>query len=101
MGRMVKYLVVVVGLLAATASPAWAVFLDFGIIAPSTGTLSYAGGVSPFVGTSISVDEVVGLDGTPLNNGVTRNIFGGDLDFTTGAYTGDGTWIWRTPSHRF
>ena len=94
MGRMVKQLAVIVGVLALTATPAWAVFLDFGVIAPTTGTLSYAGGVSPFVGTSISVDEVVGLDGTPLNNGVTRDIFGGDLDFTTGAYIGDGTnWI--------
>lgn len=94
MGRIAKYLVLVVGLLAWTASPAWAVFLDFGVIAPTTGTLSYAGGPAAFVGSSISVDEVVGLDGTPLNNGVTRDIFGGALSFTTGAYIGDGTnWL--------
>ena len=94
MGRFVKHLAVIVGVLAVTATPAWAVFLDFGIIAPTTGTLSYAGGIAPFVGTNITVDNVVALGGASINDGVVRNLIGGDLDFTTGAYIGDGTnWI--------
>lgn len=62
--------------------------LDFGVIAPSTGSISYAGGVAPLVGTNIEVDEVVGQDGVPLNNNLTRNCIGCVLNFTTGNITG-------------
>lgn len=65
--------------------------IDFNIVAPTSGSISYAGGDAPLVGSDISVDSVVGL-GTPLNSGVTFNLIGGDLDFTTGANTGGWTW---------
>jgi len=65
--------------------------LDFGVVAPTPGTVSYAGGVSPLVGTSIQVDNVIGLS-TPLNNGTLRNLFSAVLNFTTGA--SNGPWSW-------
>jgi hypothetical protein len=65
--------------------------LDFGVVAPTTGTISFAGGTAPLVGTNIQVDEVVGDFGTPLNDGVVRNCIGCVLNFTTGAATA-GTW---------
>jgi hypothetical protein len=84
---MVKQLLVIVGVLVATAGPAWAAVLDFGMIAPTSGTISYGGGVgTALVGTDIEVDEVTGLGGTPLNNLATFDIIGGDLDFTTGGF---------------
>ena len=67
--------------------------LDFGVIAPTTGSISYNGGGGPLVGTNISVDNVVGL-GTPLNNGVIYNILNGRLDFTTGNLTGSTSTAW-------
>jgi PEP-CTERM motif len=70
-----------------------AAILDFAIAAPTPGTLSYAGGVAPLVGTGIQVDNVTGLD-TPLNDGVTRNIIGGVLSFTTGNLTGSDASNW-------
>src|SRR5262245_42575645 len=65
--------------------------LDFGVIAPTPGTISYAGGASPLVGSGIQVDNVVGLS-TPLNNGVLRNLFSAVLNFSTGA--SNGPWSW-------
>ncbi len=69
--------------LLAQAAP----ILDFGIIAPTSGTISYAGGTSPLVGSGISVDNVVGL-GTPLNAGITQAQACVDcfLNFTTGNF---------------
>jgi hypothetical protein len=66
--------------------------LDFGIGAPTPGTISYAGGLSPLVGTNIQVDNVTGINGTPLNNNVTTAITGGLLNFTSGANTGGYNW---------
>jgi len=90
MGRMVKQLGLLVGVLALTASPAWAAILDFNMdaIHVATTSVSYAGGAAPLVGTDISVDTVTGLGGTPLNNSTTLTIVGGDLDFTTGNLVG-------------
>ncbi|MBA3015316.1 MAG: PEP-CTERM sorting domain-containing protein [Proteobacteria bacterium] len=65
--------------------------LDFGVIAPSTGSISYSGGNAPLVGSGISVDEVVGLD-TVINNGIIFKVLNGLLNFSTGALTG--TWEW-------
>jgi len=86
MGRLVKACVVGIGLAFTVTGPAWAAVLDFGMIAPTSGTISYSGGGTPLVGTDIEVDEVTGLGGTPLNNNVTYDIIGGDLDFTTGGF---------------
>ncbi|GKT07879.1 PEP-CTERM sorting domain-containing protein [Desulforhabdus sp. TSK] len=61
--------------------------LDLGVIAPTTGSISYLGGANPLEGTNIQVDNVVGL-GTLINDGVAFNIVGGRLDFKTGNPTG-------------
>lgn len=61
--------------------------LDFGIKAPTTGTLSYAGSSAALVGSGIDVDDVVGL-GTPANANVFSTCSSCTLDFTTGASTG-------------
>lgn len=72
---------------SALATP----ILDFGIIAPTSGSISYDGGSAPLVGSGISVDNVVGLN-TVLNNHIAFNILDGFLNFTTGAATG--SWQW-------
>jgi len=64
--------------------------LDFGIIAPTPGSLSYAGGAAPLIGSGIDVDNVIGL-GTPSNNNVTSICSSCTLDFTSGASTG--SWV--------
>lgn len=63
--------------------------LDFGMIAPTTGTVSFGGGATPLVGSTIEVDNVTGL-GTPANAGVPgqRLCLGCVLNFTTGNFTG-------------
>jgi hypothetical protein len=65
--------------------------LDFGIIAPTPGSISYAGGVAPLIGKGIEVDNVVGL-GTSMNNGVELALSNATLDFTTGPSSG--AWKW-------
>jgi hypothetical protein len=77
----------------ALASQAHAAsLLDFGVIAPTTGSISFGGGTNPLKGINISVDNVTGL-GTPLNGGLAgqRNCIGCLLNFTTGPATA-GTW---------
>lgn len=58
--------------------------LSFEIVAPAGGTISYAGGANPLVGTDIDIGRVVSLL-TPLNPGVTRTCVSCKLAFTTGA----------------
>lgn len=67
--------------------------LDFNIAPPSPGTISYAGGVNPLVGTDIGVDTVIG-ENTPANNNAVRNCIGCGLDFTTGNLTGSDATHW-------
>jgi hypothetical protein len=69
-------------MLAATAlaEPA----IDFAIFPPTSGLISYAGGASGITGTGISVNASIGVNGTPLNNGVLRNCLACFLNFTTG-----------------
>jgi hypothetical protein len=88
MGRAVKLFVMVVGLVMSAATPALAAILDFGFIAPTAGSISYTGGGASLLGTDIEVDNVTGLDGTPLNNLTSFDIIGGDLDFASGGFTG-------------
>ncbi|MBX6315699.1 MAG: PEP-CTERM sorting domain-containing protein [Isosphaeraceae bacterium] len=61
--------------------------LDLGIAAPTSGTISYAGGTTSLSGTAITVRDVVGL-GTAANAGVSRDLVDGQLDFHTGANVG-------------
>lgn len=63
-------------------------FIDFAINVPTAGSISYAGGANPLVGSGIQVDTVVGSGGTPLNNDVVRNCLSCTLNFTTGNFTG-------------
>jgi len=65
--------------------------LDFNIAPPAGGSISYAGGAAPLVGSGISVATVTGVS-TPLNNGGTLTIVGGVLSFQTGTSTGPWTW---------
>ena len=93
--RILLFSVLAVFLVGGTAMAT--PILDFGIVAPTAGTISYGGGNAPLVGTSIEVDQVVGLF-TPCNNNITLTICGGLLNFTTGALTGTGPdpgqWQW-------
>ena len=68
--------------------------LDFNIDANHAGaaSISYTGGVNPLVGSLISVDNVTGINGTPLNNGTTAACSACVLSFTSGANTGGYTW---------
>lgn len=69
-------------------------FIDFGIIAPTPGSISYAGGSSPLVGSNIQVDNVTGV-GTSMCDGCMFNILNGTLNFTTGNFTGSTSNTWN------
>jgi hypothetical protein len=79
-------------ILAASTARADAL-IDFGTgAAGKGGTISYAGGAAPLVGTGIRIGVVTGVD-TPLNNDDGHDIVGefvpyGILNFTTGAFQG-------------
>jgi hypothetical protein len=64
--------------------------LDFDMSPPTAGTISYGGGASVLSGHNISVDTVTGIN-TPLHNGVTLTIVGGEMFFETGPFVGLGT----------
>jgi len=66
-----------------------AVELDFNISAPTSGTISYGGLGGALTGTSIEVDNVVGLS-TPLNSNVTSTCVNCVLNFTSGTLSGSG-----------
>jgi hypothetical protein len=68
---------------------AMAVELDFNLSAPTSGTVTYAGGGGALVGSNIEVDNVVGLS-TPANTNVTSVCFSCLLNFNSGALTGSG-----------
>ena len=67
--------------------------IDFGIFPPTTGSISYAGGANPLLGTNIGVDIVVGL-GTALNNHVVRSCISCVLNFTTGNLASSSATSW-------
>ena len=88
---MKKLQILAIGLMAFAGSAVHAATLDFGVIAPTPGSINYAGGAAPLVGTGIEVDNLVGLD-TPLNSNVELTCIRCALDFTTGANTSPMTW---------
>lgn len=61
--------------------------LDFGITAPTAGSIDYTGGVNPLSGVGIEVDNIVGLD-TSSNNNIVSDCIGCSLDFMTGGFSG-------------
>ncbi|WP_447979465.1 PEP-CTERM sorting domain-containing protein [Candidatus Nitrospira bockiana] len=67
--------------------------LDFGVIAPTTGTIAYGGGASPLVGVNIQVDNLVGL-GTPANAGLVLGCVSCVLNFQTGNFVGSDATTW-------
>lgn len=78
---------------AAFADPMQPIQIDFGIVSPTGGSISFAGGVNPLVGTNITVDLLVGLN-TPLNSGPRFNCIGCLLNFTSGALEGSTATTW-------
>ena len=92
---MKKFLVLafVAVMMMSFAGGLQAAILDFSVISPTSGTISYAGGDNPLVGTDISVDLVAGID-TPLNTGVNVALSGALLNFTTGNLTASTSNTW-------
>ncbi len=70
--------------LSATASAATA-SLVFGIIPPTSGTINYAGGSNPLIGTNIAVDNLIGLN-TPSNTNVLSQCVSCTLNFSSGSF---------------
>lgn len=91
--QAVILLIAVLGLSFSTVPALADTILDFGVGAPTSGSISYAGGVAPLIGSGISVDNVSGL-GTPLNNNVTALCIDCTLEFTTGAFAGSNVTSW-------
>ena len=86
MNKISKLMVVIT--LSLAAAVANAAVIDFGVIAPTAGSISYAGGNATLIGTGIDVDNIVGLD-TPSNPNASISCDSCILEFTTGANTGD------------
>lgn len=91
--KLVLAIFTVMALAGASVSSA-APILDFGVYAPTTGSISYGGGGNPLVGTNISVDNLVGMD-TLLNDGAQFNLLNGALNFTTGNLTESSAASWH------
>lgn len=94
MKKIVLSLILVGGLLALGVGSAQAIELDFDMAAPTSGTISYAGGAASLVGAGIQVDTVTGLD-TPSNQGVVLTVYGGLLNFTSGGQAGSTASQWK------
>lgn len=78
----VMVLVVMLGAGRASADT-----IDFVIAPPTPGSISFAGGTAPLIGSNIEVDSLVGLD-TPANASVPIDCIGCILSFETGGLTG-------------
>lgn len=81
---------IVVGICLAVVAPmAHAAAIEFTVdFALFAGSVDFAGGTAPLVGTDIRISKIKGID-TPLNSGVELTCSLCMLDFTTGAYLGD------------
>jgi cysteine-rich repeat protein len=91
-------LVVVAALAAPVARPIAAgaqprPIIDFALVAPTAGTISYDGLGGPLFALDLDVDSVVGLD-TPLRDGQTRTCVGCVLTFMTGDFSGHDSTFW-------
>jgi hypothetical protein len=75
-------------------SSAHSALLDFNLSAPTSGTISFAGGTSPLVGAGIQVDNVVGTS-TPLNSGIISTCISCSLGFTSGTFTSSTANSWE------
>lgn len=59
--------------------------LAFGINPPTSGTINYAGGSNPLLGTNIGVDNIIGLN-TPSNSSVLSQCISCTLNFSSGPF---------------
>ena len=72
----------IIGIMAFTGLALADYTLDFNIVAPTLGTISYAGGTNPLVGSGISVDSLTTDTGTVV---ACSSCF---FNFTSGSSTG-------------
>jgi len=87
--------ILVIGVLVLCPSFVSATSIFFGINAPTTGTISYAGGGASLIGAGIEVDSITGID-TPLNAGVPILCSSCILEFTSGTSISD--WVFGSGS---
>lgn len=86
-------------LLVLVTGVSFAEFIDFTIPAGGGGgSISYAGGANPLIGTNLAVSTITGINGVPLNNGVALSCVGCVINFQTGAYTGGSALSWTFAS---
>lgn len=85
---MIRILSTALSVLVLIPALSNATSIIFGLNVPTAGSVSYAGGASPLIGTGIEVDTILGVD-TALNAGTPINCNNCILDFTSGASTGD------------
>jgi hypothetical protein len=91
--------------LAASGAVFATPLIDFGVV-NGGGSISYAGGSAPLVGTNIPIQIVYGVD-TPQNSGFLYQgallkgayVFNGYLNFTTG--DSNGAWNWGGGANSF
>lgn len=81
--RIIYYSASVILFGCITVSSAQASQIDFNIAAPTSGSIDYAGGATPLIGSDIDIDDIVGL-GTALHNNVISACDVCTLSFTTG-----------------
>lgn len=88
---------VATGLLGGITAESAEIKIDQNIPQGPLASLTYDGAGGPAVGTDIDFNLIIGVD-TPFNAGVTLTCVGCQLDFTTGANTGEGPTIWTFAS---
>ncbi|MCZ2078776.1 MAG: PEP-CTERM sorting domain-containing protein [Bryobacterales bacterium] len=82
-------------LFVLVAGVSFAEFIDFTIPAGGGGgSISYAGGVNPLIGTNLAVSTITGVNGVPLNNGVALPCVGCVINFQTGVLSGTSGLSW-------
>jgi hypothetical protein len=73
------------------ANVAQSAIIDYNIAPPSSGSISFAGGSAALIGSNITLDTLIGLNGIPVNGNTLLNCVGCQLNFTTGNYFGSQT----------
>ncbi len=88
---------VAAGLLGGIPAESAEIKIDQNVAQNPLSNLSYDGAGGPAVGTDIDFNSITGV-GTPFNAGVNLSCVGCQLDFTTGANTGEGPAFWTFAS---